>query len=117
MSVEVGAFGEVLAEETVGVVVGSTLPGTLGVAEVDVEVGLCAELSMLGHFDSLVPGSGSGGVVGAGNRNRGAMTFVPKTQLCGNCVGGQYIIPRSNALLLLLQELRHEPVRHHQDGH
>ena len=40
MSVEVGAVGEVLAEETVGVLVGSTLPGTLRVAEVDIEVGL-----------------------------------------------------------------------------
>ena len=37
---EVGAFGEVLTEETVGVVVGSALPWTLGVAEVDVEVGI-----------------------------------------------------------------------------
>ena len=36
---EVGAFGEVLAEQTVGVLVGAALPWTLGVAEVDVEVG------------------------------------------------------------------------------
>ena len=66
VSVEVGAVGEVLAEETVGVLVGSALPWALGVAEVDGQVGVCAELSVLGHFGALVPGSGSGGAVGAG---------------------------------------------------
>ncbi len=39
MSAEIGAFREVLAEQTVGVLVGSTLPWCLGVAEVDVKVG------------------------------------------------------------------------------
>ena len=63
---EVGAFGEVLAEETVGVVVGAALPWTLRVAEVDVEVGLCAELSMLSHFDSLVPGQRAAELLGQG---------------------------------------------------
>ena len=48
MSVEVGAFGEVLTEETVGVLVGSTLPSRMGIAEVDVEVGICAELAAAG---------------------------------------------------------------------
>ena len=56
VSAEIGAFGEVLAEETVGVLVGATLPWTLGVAEVDVEIGVYAELSVLGHLGSLVPG-------------------------------------------------------------
>ena len=67
---EVGAFGEVLAEETVGVVVGSTLPWTLRVAEVDVEVGVCAELSVLGHFDSLVPGQRAAELLGQGGDRR-----------------------------------------------
>ena len=66
MSVEVGAFGEILTEETVGVVVGAALPWTLGVAEVDVEVGVCAELSVLGHFGSLVPGLGAAELLGQG---------------------------------------------------
>ena len=70
MSVEVGAFGEVLAEQTVGVLVGSTLPWTLRVAEVDVEVGLCAELSMLSHFDSLVPGQRLPELLGQGDDRR-----------------------------------------------
>ena len=47
VSAEVGAFGEVLAEETVGVLVGSTLPWCLGVAEVDIEIGVYSELGVL----------------------------------------------------------------------
>ena len=46
VSAEVGAFGEVLTEETVGVLVGSTLPWCLGVAEVDGEVGIYTERSV-----------------------------------------------------------------------
>ena len=49
VSAEVGAFGEVLSEETVGVLVGTTLPWCLGVAEVDVQVGFYSELGVLGH--------------------------------------------------------------------
>ena len=56
MSAEIGAFGEVLSEETVGVLVGATLPRCLGVAEVDIEIGVYSELSVLGHLGSLVPG-------------------------------------------------------------
>ena len=64
VSAEVGAFEEVLAEETVGVLVGATLPGTLGVAEVDIEVGVYSELSVLGHLGSLVPGQGAAQLLG-----------------------------------------------------
>ena len=56
VSAEIGAFREVLAEQTVGVLVGATLPGTLGVAEVNIEIGVYSELSVLGHLGSLVPG-------------------------------------------------------------
>ena len=56
VSAEVGAFGEILTEETVGVLVGATLPWCLGVAEVDVQVGVFSELIMLGHLGALVPG-------------------------------------------------------------
>ena len=66
----VGAVGEVLAEEAVGVVVGAALPGTLGVAEVDVEVGVCAELCVLGHFGSLVPGQRAAELLGQGGDRR-----------------------------------------------
>ena len=96
MSVEVGAFGEVLAEETVGVLVGSALPWTLGVAEVDVEVGVCAELGVLGHFDSLVPGQRAAELLGQGGDRRsdsvsyglGAGVGVMHQPLVGiGCVG------------------------------
>ena len=70
VSVEVGAVGEVLAEEAVGVVVGAALPWTLGVAEVDVEVGVCAELGMLCHFGALVPGLGAAELLGQGDDRR-----------------------------------------------
>ena len=53
-----------MTEETVGVLVGSTLPWTLRVAEVDVEVGIYAELSVLGHFGALVPGQGAAELLG-----------------------------------------------------
>ena len=64
VSAEIGAFGEVLAEETVGVLVGATLPGTLGVAEVDIEIGVYSQLSVLGHLGSLVPGQGAAQLLG-----------------------------------------------------
>ena len=70
VSVEVGAVGEVLAEETVGVLVGSALPGTLGVAEVDGQVGVCAELGVLCHFGALVPGQGTAELLGQGDDRR-----------------------------------------------
>ena len=66
VSAEIGAFGEVLAEETVGVLVGATLPGTLGVAEVDVEIGVYSELSVLCHLGSLVPGQRAAQLFGQG---------------------------------------------------
>ena len=52
----VGAFGEVLAEEPVGVFVGASLPRGLGVTEVDVDSGVDTELGVLGHFFALIPG-------------------------------------------------------------
>ena len=54
MSAEVGAFGEVLTEETVGVLIRATLPWRVWVAEV--EISICAGLVVLGHLSTLVPG-------------------------------------------------------------
>ena len=72
VSAEVGAFGEVLAEETVGVLVGPTLPWCLGVAEVDIQVGIYAELSVLGHLGSLVPGQRTAELLRQGGDRRSA---------------------------------------------
>jgi hypothetical protein len=35
---EVGAFWEVLAQKTIGVLVGAALPGAVGITEVDIQV-------------------------------------------------------------------------------
>ena len=64
MSGEVGAFREVLSEQAVGVLVGAALPWTLRVAEVDGQVGVCAELSVLCHFGALVPGQRAAELLG-----------------------------------------------------
>ena len=53
---EAGAFGEVLADQAVGVLVGGALPGAVGVGEVDRDVGGGGEVGVPGHLASLVPG-------------------------------------------------------------
>jgi hypothetical protein len=47
---QVAALGEVLAEQAVGVLVSSALPGAARVAEVDLDAGLDGELLMFGHL-------------------------------------------------------------------
>ena len=59
VSAEVGAFGEVLAEQAIGVLVRAALPRAVGVTEEDRHAGLDTQLSMLGHLGTLVPGKGS----------------------------------------------------------
>src|SRR4051812_39030223 len=56
---EVGAFGEVLAEQAVGVLVAAALPWTVRVGEVDLDAGLDGERGVLGHLGALIPGDGS----------------------------------------------------------
>ena len=53
VSGEVCAFGEVLAQQAVGVLVGAALPGAVGVTEVDVEAGIDSQLGVLGHLGAL----------------------------------------------------------------
>ena len=53
---QVGALGEVLAQQAVGVLVGAALPGAVWIAEVDRHAGTDKLLRVLGHFGSLVPG-------------------------------------------------------------
>ena len=42
VAVQVGAFGEVLAQQAVGVLVGAALPGRVRVGEVDPQPGACS---------------------------------------------------------------------------
>src|SRR5215475_544838 len=53
---QAGAFGEVLAEQPVGVLVGAALPGRVGVAEIDRDAGRDGESRVPGHLAALVPG-------------------------------------------------------------
>src|SRR5260370_8457520 len=50
------AFREVLPEKSVGVLVGSTLPGTAGVTEPDVDPGVACEPLVLDHSLTRDPG-------------------------------------------------------------
>jgi hypothetical protein len=67
---EVGAPGEVLAKQSVGVLVRPALPGALRVAEVDRETGVDAQLGVLSHLGALVPGQRSSQLFGE-RRDRG----------------------------------------------
>ena len=51
-----GFFGQVAADEPVGVFVGSSLPGAVGVSEEHLHAGVVGEALVAGHFPALVPG-------------------------------------------------------------
>ena len=55
---QVGSLGEVLSEQAIGVLIGTTLPRTLRIAEVDIDVGCLAKPSMIREFLAPVPGQG-----------------------------------------------------------
>ena len=50
-----GSFGQVAADKSVGVFVGSSLPGAVGVSEEHLHAGVVGEALVAGHFPSLVP--------------------------------------------------------------
>src|ERR1700674_1872185 len=58
MHTEVGALGEVLAEQAVGVLVGASLPRACRVAEVNLYAGRHLDLKVVAHLVALVPGQG-----------------------------------------------------------
>ena len=53
---EVGALGEVLAQESVGVLVHAALPGAVGIREEHVKARVDLQLGVLGEFLAAVPG-------------------------------------------------------------
>ena len=59
MNVEVGSFGHVLAQESVGVLVGAALPGRMRIAEVDLHTSIDFELGVCCQLFALVPGDRS----------------------------------------------------------
>ena len=59
ISADVRTFGKVLPQQSVGVLVRSSLPRTLRVAKVHLQSGIDPKLSMLGELGSLIPGQRS----------------------------------------------------------
>ena len=53
---EVGALGEVLAQQSVGVLVHAALPGAVGIREEHVKARVDLQLGVLGEFLAAVPG-------------------------------------------------------------
>ncbi len=53
---EVHSFREVLPEKTVGVLVGTPLPGTLWITEVNLDVGVQAKTFVISHLLATIPG-------------------------------------------------------------
>ncbi len=51
---QVGALGQILAQQSVGVLAGAALPGAVGVTEVHAHAGVGGELGMAGHLSTLV---------------------------------------------------------------
>ena len=61
---EVCSLGHVLAQEPIGVLVRTSLPGAVGVAEVDRDAGVDREVDMAVHLFALVPGDGAHQILG-----------------------------------------------------
>lgn len=59
MDAQVGGFREVLPQKTIGVLVRASLPGFVGFAKVDREVGGDCDVFVAGKLGALVPGQRS----------------------------------------------------------
>src|ERR1700738_2533967 len=55
---QIGPAWKILPQQTIGVLVGSALPGTLRVAEVNLDVGRQRKSAMIRKFLTPVPGQG-----------------------------------------------------------
>jgi hypothetical protein len=53
---QIGALGQVLAQQAVGVLTGAALPGAVRIAEVNLHAGGGSEFAMAGHLLALVVG-------------------------------------------------------------
>ena len=89
---QVGSLGEVLSQQTIGVLVGSALPQTLRIAKVNIDVGRQGKPFMIREFFAPVPGQG--------------LVELPRQLLCllDECV--------YNRLRVLIGDLRQHHVTH-----
>src|SRR3974390_2319890 len=55
MHAEIGAFWKILAQQSVGVLVGAALPWAVGIAEVDLDASIDLQACVLSHLSSLIP--------------------------------------------------------------
>jgi hypothetical protein len=55
MDAEVGAFWEVLAQQSIGILVGASLPRALRIAKVNLKASVDFQARMLSHFCALIP--------------------------------------------------------------
>ena len=53
---QVHSLGEVLPEQDVGIFVGTTLPGTLWITEVNLDFGVQGEAFVICHLFAAIPG-------------------------------------------------------------
>jgi len=53
---EIHPFGEVLSQQSIGVLVGTPLPGMLRIAEVHLHIGGQREALVIGHLFASIPG-------------------------------------------------------------
>ena len=53
---QVGPFGKILSQQTIGVLVGTPLPRALRVAELDLDVGRQREAFVIVHLLATIPG-------------------------------------------------------------
>src|SRR5262245_14733959 len=93
---KVGSLREVLAQQTVGVLVGSSLPWTAGITEVDRDSGGGGEAVMRAHLRALIPGQGTDQM----RRQRGegflqAIRTRSALWSCGRCSSITYRVARS----------------------
>ena len=56
MDAEIGALREVLTQKAIGVLVTATLPGAMRIAEIDLGPGVEAQVPLLRHRRTLIPG-------------------------------------------------------------
>ena len=55
-SPEIGALGQILTDEPVGVLVGTTLPGAIRVGEIEVGLEIGSELTVGGELSTVIGG-------------------------------------------------------------
>ena len=89
-----GSFGQVAADEPVGVFVGSSLPGAVGVSEEHLHARVVGEALVAGHFPALVPGQCAHRLVGqaldaAGERVTDLVGFPSQRQGDDRSVAGR----------------------------